>query len=277
MHHVEAQGARIPALGFGTFRLDGAVARRMVGYALEIGYRHIDTAQMYGNEAEVGAAVAASGVARDEIWLTTKIWPDNFRAGDLQRAAEASVDRLRTVPDLLLLHWPNPRVPLAETIGRARTSVKRRGLTRHIGISNCPSALIREAGGAQRGAAGRQPGRVPPLPQPARGARGAARATAWRSPPIRRSPRARSSADPVLERIGRRHGKNPGQVALRWLLQQDGVSAIPRSSREANAKANLEIFDFTLSADEMAEIAGLARPGGRLVNPAGFAPAWDRD
>ena len=124
MIYVEAHGARIPALGFGTFRLEGQTAERMIGAALEIGYRHIDTAQMYGNEAEVGRAIAGSGVARSEIWLTTKIWPDNFRDGALQRAAEASVRRLRTVPDLLLLHWPNPSVPLAETmrgfeIGRA--------------------------------------------------------------------------------------------------------------------------------------------------------------
>ena len=143
MQYVEAHGVRIPALGFGTFRLDGAVARRMVGYALEIGYRHIDTAQMYGNEAEVGEAIKASGVPRDEIWLTTKIWPDNFRDGELQRAAEQSVRRLGTVPDLLLLHWPNPSVPRAETI-RALNDAGRRGLTKHIGISNSPVALIRE-------------------------------------------------------------------------------------------------------------------------------------
>ena len=98
MQYVEAHGVRIPALGFGTFRLDGAVARRMVGYALEIGYRHIDTAQMYGNEAEVGEAIAASAVPRDQIWLTTKIWPDNFKDGALQRAAEQSGRRLKTVP-----------------------------------------------------------------------------------------------------------------------------------------------------------------------------------
>ena len=275
MHYVEAHGARIPALGFGTFRLEGDVARRMVGHALEIGYRHIDTAQMYGNEAEVGAAIADSGVARDEVWLTTKIWPDNFRAADLQRAAEASTERLRTVPDLLLLHWPNPRVPLAETLG-ALNRVKREGLTRHIGISNCPSALIRESV-----ALSEEPLVVDQVEyhcylsqrtvlEELR--RHGMALTAY-------SPIAQGKvfSEPVLERIGRQHGKNPGQVALRWLIQQDGVTAIPRSSREANARANFDIFDFALSAEEMREIAGLARPGGRVVNPAGFAPAWDRD
>ena len=171
---IESHGVRIPALGFGTFRLDGRAARRMVGYALEIGYRHIDTAQMYGNEAEVGEAIAASAVPRAEIWLTTKIWPDNFRDGALQRAAEQSVRRLGTEPDLLLLHWPNPNVPRAETI-RALNDARRRGLTGHIGISNSPAALIREVGGGERGAAVGQPGRVSSLSQPARRARGAAR------------------------------------------------------------------------------------------------------
>jgi len=275
MHYVEAHGARIPALGFGTFRLDGSVARRMVAYALEIGYRHIDTAQMYGNEAEVGAAIEAAAVARDEIWLTTKIWPDNFRAADLERAAEASVERLRTEPDLLLLHWPNPRVPLAETLG-ALNAVKRRGLTRHIGISNCPSALIRESVAiSEEPLILNQVEYHPYLSQRtvlAELRRHGMALTAY-------SPIAQGKvfSEPVLERIGRRHGKNPGQVALRWLLQQDAVTAIPRSSREANAKANLDIFDFTLSVEEMAEIAALARPDGRIVQAAGMAPQWDRD
>ena len=118
MIYVEAHGARIPPSGSAHSGSMAAGARRMVGHALQIGYRHIDTAQMYGNEAEVGAAIASSGVPRDEIWLTTKIWPDNFRDGALQRAAETSVRRLRTAPDLLLLHWPNPSVPLAETVAR---------------------------------------------------------------------------------------------------------------------------------------------------------------
>jgi 2,5-diketo-D-gluconate reductase B len=112
MPYVTAHGARIPALGFGTFRLEGRTAERMVAAALEIGYRHVDTAQMYGNEAEVGRGIAASRVPREEIWLTTKIWPDSFRDGVLQRATETSVRRLRTEPDLLLLHWPNPKNPM---------------------------------------------------------------------------------------------------------------------------------------------------------------------
>ena len=273
MHEIESHGVRIPALGLGTFRLEGRVAQHMVSYALEIGFRHIDTAQMYGNEREVGAAIASAAVPREEIWLTTKIWPDNFRDGALQRAAEQSVRRLGTVPDLLLLHWPNPSVPLAETV-RALNDAKRRGLARHIGISNFTVALIREAR-----ALSEEPLIVDQLEYQPYLSQGAVREElrAHGMALIAYSPLAqgRVFGDPTLGRIAERHGKNPGQVTLRWLLQQDGVAAIPRSSREAHAKANLEIFDFTLSDAEMAEISALAHPCGRLVDPVGMAPRWD--
>ncbi len=273
MIHVEAQGARIPALGLGTWQLDGGVARRMVGSALEIGYRHIDTAQMYGNESEVGAAIASSGVARDDIWLTTKIWPDNFREGALQRAAEASVRRLRTVPDLLLLHWPNPSVPLEQTM-RALNDAKRRGFARHIGISNFTVALIQEAlARSEEPLLVDQVEYHPYLSQDAVREELHANGMAL----IAYSPLAKGRvfSDRTLARIGERHGKNAGQVTLRWLIQQDGVVAIPRSSRAAHANANFEIFDFALSDAERAEIAALARPDGRQINPAGMAPRWD--
>jgi diketogulonate reductase-like aldo/keto reductase len=273
MIHIEAHGARIPALGFGTFQLEGATAQRMVGHALAIGYRHIDTAQMYGNEAQVGAAIASSGVLRDEIWLTTKIWPDNFRDGALQRAAEAGVRRLGTVPDLLLLHWPNPSVPLAETV-RALNDAKRRGLARHIGISNFTVALIREARAlSEEPLIADQVEYQPYLNQDAVRAELRANGMAL----IGYSPLAHGRVfdEPVLGRIGARYGKNPGQVTLRWLIQQDGVAAIPRSSREAHAEANLAIFDFALSAAEMTEISALAHARGRQVNPGGMAPRWD--
>ena len=273
MIHVETHGVRIPALGLGTFRLEGRVARRMVGYALEIGYRHIDTAQMYGNETEIGAALASSGVPRDEIWLTTKIWPDNFRDGALQRAAEESVRRLGTVPDLLLLHWPNPSVPLAETV-RALNDAKRRGLARHIGVSNFTVALIQEAlARSEEPLIADQVEYQPYLSQAAVLEELRANGMAL----IAYTPLAhgRVFSDATLARIGAQHGKNPGQVTLRWLIQQEGVAAIPRSSREAHAEANLAIFDFALSAAEMAEISALAHARGRQVDPGGMAPRWD--
>jgi diketogulonate reductase-like aldo/keto reductase len=273
MKYVEAKGVRIPALGLGTWQLNGAVVRRMVGYALDIGYRHIDTAQMYGNEAEVGEAIAGSPVPRAEIWLTTKIWPDNFRADALRRAAERSVLTLGTEPDLLLLHWPNPSVPLAETIG-ALNEVKRHGFARHIGISNFTVALIRDAVAlSQEPLVVEQVEYHPFLDQQAVLAE--VRANGMALTAYSPLAKGRAFSNRTLGRIGEGHGKSPGQIALRWLVQQDDVTAIPRSSREDGAKANLEIFDFALSEAEMAEIFALAHPGGREVNVPGFAPRWD--
>jgi 2,5-diketo-D-gluconate reductase B len=271
MLHVTPYGVRIPALGLGTFGLNGRVAQRIVGHALEVGYRHVDTAQMYGNEAEVGAAVRRSSVPRDEIWLTTKIWPDHFRAGAFLRAAEERVRVLGTEPDLLLLHWPNPDVPLAETV-RALNDAKDRGFARHIGISNFATALIREA--VAHSTAPLLVDQVeyhPYLDQSAVLAELAHQGMALTA----YSPVGRGAVfrDSTLQRIGAAHGKNAGQVALRWLLQQ-GVAAIPRSAREANVEANFDVFDFALSDDEMAEISGLSRPDGRMVRPA-VPPDWD--
>jgi diketogulonate reductase-like aldo/keto reductase len=145
MHTVNGNGASIPALGFGTWELTGSTAQRMVETALAIGYRHLDTAQIYGNEAEVGAGLRATGLPRESVFVTTKIWPDRFRAGELQRSVQESLGKLRLdAVDLLLLHWPNPEVPLAETIA-ALNEVAERGWARHIGISNFTAAMIEEA------------------------------------------------------------------------------------------------------------------------------------
>lgn len=271
MIHVDTHRVRIPALGLGTFGLNGRVAEKMVGHALDIGYRHIDTAQMYGNEAEVGQAIEASPVPRDEIWLTTKIWPDHFRDGALQRAAEQSARKLRTEPDILLLHWPSRDVPLEETVD-ALNDAKQRGLTRHVGISNFTTALISQA--VAHSEAPLLVNQVEYHPYLDQGAvlqelRGQGMALIAYSP----VGRGRVFKEPLLQQIGEAHGKNAGQVTLRWLLQQ-GVMAIPRSSREANVTANLDVFDFELTEDEMAQIAALAHPEGRMLRPA-TAPDWD--
>ncbi|MEM7025724.1 MAG: aldo/keto reductase [Pseudomonadota bacterium] len=271
MLHITPHNVPIPALGLGTFGLNGAVAERIVRHALDLGYRHVDTAQMYGNEAEVGAGIKSASVPRGEIWLTTKIWPDKFSADALLAAAEESVRRLGTEPDLLLLHWPNPDVPLDETVG-ALNEAKRRGLAHQIGISNFPTALIRAAvGHSEAPLLVNQVEYHPYLDQGlvlAELARQGMALTAY-------SPIGRGKVfeDPTLQRIAQTHGKNAGQVTLRWLVQQ-GVSAIPRSSREANVATNFDIFDFALSDDEMAEIAGLAHPDGRMIHPAN-PPDWD--
>lgn len=273
MYYVKPNGAEIPALGFGTFELEPADAEAMVAHALDIGYRHIDTAQMYNNEEAVGRGLRQSGVARDEIFLTTKVWPDYFREGDLQQSVRDSLDRLGTDHvDLLLLHWPNPEVPLEETLG-ALNDVHAQGLARHIGISNFTAALIDEA--VSLSSAPLVTNQVeyhPYLSQEPildRVAEHKMALTAFC--PLAQG---RVFSDPTLDRIGKTHGKNAGQVALRWLIQHDDVIAIPRSSKKAHVSNNFEVFDFKLTDEQMREIAGLHSADGRLVNPS-FAPAWD--
>jgi diketogulonate reductase-like aldo/keto reductase len=270
---VTVRDVRIPALGLGTAGLRNEVAKRIVRHALAIGYRHIDTAQAYRNEAAVGEAIRGSAVPRDEIWLTTKIGPAHFRDGDLQRAPDQSLSRLGSEPDLLLLHWPSPTIPLRETMG-AFNDVKRRGLAKHIGVSNFTVALLQEALALTR-----EPLLVNQVEyHPYLGQKSVLAATrAAGMTLIAYSPLARGRVfrDPHLRAIGERYGKSPGQVALRWLLQQDGVIAIPRSAREAHAQANLEVFDFELTPAEMAAVGAKASPAGRLIDPPWLAPDWD--
>lgn len=276
MHRVAANGADIPALGFGTWELRGPTAQRLVEAALAIGYRHLDTAQMYGNEAEVGAGLRASGLPRDEVFLTTKIWPDRFRAGDLERSVDESLRRLRLDSvDLLLLHWPSREVPLSETMG-ALNRVHAAGKARHIGISNFTTAMIEDAVRLSTvPLATDQVEYHPMLSQ--RAVLDSCRRHGMSLTAYCPLARGRVFKDPTLQRIADRHGRGAGQVALRWLVQQDGVIAIPRSSSEAHARSNFEIFDFALNEAEMAEITAIGAPAGRVVNVASVAPTWDAE
>lgn len=275
MDYCSSGDIKIPALGFGTWKLDGEDCLRATRCALEIGYRHIDTAQIYGNESEVGTAIKTSGISRDDIFLTTKIWKDNLRDGDLQNSVTESLRRLQTdYVDLLLIHWPHQAVPLDEQL-RALQDVQKSGKARLIGVSNFPVALMREAV-EECGVriANNQVEYHPFLSQ---------------KPVldyIRRhdmfltaySPlaRGRVSDHPVLNEIASVHGSNAGQITLRWLIQQGHIAAIPKASGEAHIRANFDIFDFALSAEEMDKISALARPDGRMVNPAD-GPVWDKD
>ena len=273
MASVEANGARIPAVGLGTWQLTGETARRAVEAALATGYRHIDTAQAYGNEREVGQAIRASAIPRDEIFLTTKVWWDRFRAGDLQRSAEESLRRLAVdAVDLLLLHWPNPEVPLEETL-QALCEVKRRGMARHIGVSNFPVALIEQAVRiSPEKLVTNQVEYHPFLDQsPVLAACRTHGMALTAYSPLARGEVFRSE---VLKAIAQERGKTPSQIVIRWLIQQEGVVAIPRSSSPEHVRANFDVFDFELGAEEMQRIAGLARPDGRMVDPD-FAPDWD--
>ena len=270
---LSAHGARIPLLGLGTWDLRGRVCADMVEAALRMGYRHIDTAEMYDNECLVGEAVRASGVRRGDIFLTTKIWPSHFAAADLARAARDCLTRLAlSEVDLLLLHWPNPQIALPETIG-ALCKVKRDGLAHHIGVSNFNVALIEAAWKAtSEPLICDQVECHPYLDQSkvlAACRRHGMAVTAY-------SPIAQGIAggDKVLARIGAAHNKSAAQVSLRFLVQQD-IVVIPRTSKKTRLSENAAIFDFSLSDSEMAEIAALSRAGRRLI-PAGFGrPDWD--
>lgn len=270
---VAANGASIPALGFGTWQLPGDVARDSVQAALEIGYRHIDTAQIYGNEAEVGAGLARSGVPRDEVFLTTKVWTDRYQDGALQRSVQDSLKKLGTDHlDLLLLHWPNPAVPLEETI-KALNAVRDNGLTRDIGVSNFPVKTLRQAIEFSRAPlVTNQVEYHPLLDQSVVKAELDAHDMALTA----YSPIAQGKVadEPVIRAIAEAHGKTPSQVALRWLIQQDGVIAIPRSSKKARIAENFDVFDFTLDEAEMARISALRSKAGRITSPS-FAPEWD--
>jgi 2,5-diketo-D-gluconate reductase B len=271
---VEANGAKIPLAGLGTWELRGRTCARIIDAALRLGYRHIDTAEMYDNEREVGDGLRASGIDRDDVFVTTKIWPSHFAPRELERAAEASLARLRLAQiDLLLLHWPNPQVLLSETLA-ALCKVKRMGLARHIGVSNFTVALVEQAVKlASEPLVCNQIEMHPMLDQ----SKVVAACRRHGMAVVAYSPIARGVAanEEVLARIGRVHGKSAAQVSLRFLVQQN-VVVIPRTSRVERLSENLAIFDFELSTSEMKEIAALAHPGGRIVDYAySGSPRWD--
>ena len=268
-----ANGANIPLLGLGTWDIRGAVCTRIVEQAIRLGYRHVDTAAAYENEREVGEGVKNSGVPRDQIFVTTKVWYTHLSPADFLRSARESLVKLKLdYVDLLLIHWPNESIPLDQTIA-ALCKAKRDGMTKNIGISNFTTALINEAVQyATEPIAANQIELHPYLDQSrvieACKSNGIA-VTAYS--PIARG---KTGGDPVLEKIGRAHKKSEAQVCLRYLIQQ-GIIAIPRTSKVERLSENAEIFDFELSPAEMAEVRSLAKPDGRMISPA-WAPAWDR-
>ena len=273
MHTIDVNGAAMPALGFGTYELEGATAAEMVEAAIGIGYRHIDTAQAYHNEEAVGIGIAASGVPREEIFLTTKVSPSRYRPGALQRSLDESLARLDTpYVDLLLLHWPNPEVPLKDTMD-ALNDMRRIGRTRHIGVSNFPSAMVDEAIRLSDEPLAVDQVEYHPLLAQDR-LLGALRGHGMGLTAYSPLARGRVFDDDTLSGIAEAHGKTAGQVALRWLIQQDGVSAIPRSSSVEHAQSNFDIFDFELSSDDMQKIHQLSLGRQRLVDPD-ESPDWD--
>ena len=265
----------IPAFGLGTFRLKGQTVIDSVRNALEVGYRAIDTAQIYENEAEVGQAIAESGVARDELFLTTKIWIANFHHDALLESLRESLRKLRTDHvELTLIHWPSPKdaVPMAEYLG-ALAEAKSQGLTRQIGISNFTVAQTRQAIEIL-GAGAIATNQIEVHPYLQNRALIAflkdqgIHVTAYMSLAY-----GEVLKDPVIQAIAERHQATSAQVALAWALQQ-GFAVIPSSTKRDNLAGNLLAADLRLSDEDMAQIATLDR-GHRLANPEAIAPAWD--
>jgi 2,5-diketo-D-gluconate reductase B len=273
MPKLSAHGAEIPVIGFGTSQLGNC--GEIVATALKLGYRHLDTAWKYGTEQGVGEGMRLSDVPRQDIFLTTKVSHEYLRAADFARSVDESLERLQVdYVDLLLVHWPSPeKIPLAETMD-ALAKVKRERKTRHVGVANFNIALTREA--------------MQLCPEPL------VVLQAEYHPYLDQSKvlafcrkaglifmaycplgRGRVFNDPVLGEIARNKGKTIAQVALRWLVQQGNIAPIPRSSNSRHMAESLDVFDFSLTGDEMKRIFALKRPDGRIANPAGRAPAWD--
>jgi len=269
---LSAHGCRMPAIGFGTAQLGDCAD--VVATALTLGYRHVDTAGKYGSEKGVGEGLRAAGVPREEIFLCTKVSHEFLRADDFTRKVDESLKTLQVdYVDMLHVHWPSmDKVPLAETMG-ALAKAKREGKTRHIGVANFNIALLEEA--------------IRTCPEPL------ATLQAEYHPYLDQSKvlaycrkqgliftaycplaRGRMFSDPVLTEIAHNKGKTIAQIALRWLMQQN-VAAIPRSANPKHMAESLDVFNFELADDEMQKIFALKRPGGRIANPAGRAPAWD--
>jgi 2,5-diketo-D-gluconate reductase B len=270
---LAAHGANMPAIGFGTMELPHRPAE-LVAAAITAGYRHIDTARKYGTEERVGEGIRASGIARNELFITTKVTEENAREADFLHSVETSLKTLGlNHVDLLLVHWPNPKVPFTETLG-ALAKAKRSGLTRHIGVSNFTLAMLEEA--------------VHVCPEPlvtnqieyhaylpqdrmiAELRRHGMVLTAY-------CPLARGQLlnDPIVGEIAKSRGKTHAQICLRWLIQQPMVAAVPRALEEAHIAEDLDVFDFSLSDDEMRRISALRSRNIRIADPPERAPKWD--
>jgi 2,5-diketo-D-gluconate reductase B len=265
----------VPAFGLGTFRLKDQVVIDSVTDALEVGYRVIDTAQIYGNEAEVGKAIADSGVPRKDLYITTKIWTDNFAADKLIPSLKESLSKLKTDHvDLTLIHWPSPKgaIPVTEFLG-ALMDAKQQGMTKEIGVSNFTIALLKEAIaaiGAENIATNQI--EVHPYLQNRKliefAQQQGIHITSYMTLAY-----GEVLKDPVIEQIAKRHGATTAQVTLAWAIQQ-GYSVIPSSTKRANLESNLKAASLKLTDEDMAQIATLDR-GHRLASPASLAPQWD--
>jgi 2,5-diketo-D-gluconate reductase B len=276
MNVVEANGAKIPVIGLGTMTLMDAVCVEAVETALRLGYRHIDTAERYRNETKVGEGLRrglrAAGLAREEVFVTTKVFHDRLAAADFERSLEQSLRDLElSWVDLLLIHWPNPKVPLKETLD-VLCKAKRDGRAKHVGVANFTTSLLQHAVKLASEPLVTNQIEVHPFIDQDK-VLAACRAHGLAVTAYCPLARGQVPGNDVLARIGKAHGKTSAQIALRYLVQH-GIIPIPRTSNPDHLAANLAIFDFTLSDVAMTEIAGLKQTGLRVVNPP-HAPRWD--
>lgn len=271
---VSANGAKIPRIGMGTWPLAGDQAVDLISHALNIGYRHLDTAARYANEVEVGQAIRLSALPRADLFVTTKVWPTELSAAAFRKSVEDSLTRLATdYVDLLLIHWPNPAIPLEESIG-ALNAAASDGLARHIGVSNFPPQLFEQAVSISRlPLVANEVERHPYLHQPKiyNACRRAGAAL------IAYSPFARGKllfSEPAIAEAAEAHRATPGQIVLRWNIQSEGVVAVPRTMNRERLAENLAVTRFELSADEMKAIDRLAERNLRVVNFE-YVTSWD--
>ncbi|MCF1452472.1 aldo/keto reductase [Agrobacterium vitis] len=273
MQTVTAHGAHIPALGLGVFRMSDEEVEKVVPAALEAGFRHFDTAQIYQNEAALGRALQAAGARRDDLFLTTKVWVDNYDPAKFGASVEESLDKLKVDRvDLLLLHWPADKIAIADQIDMLN-AVQAAGKTRFIGVSNQNITQLKES--LARSKAPIVTNQIelhPYLDQHVMAE--AAKAAGVAITTYFGMADGKVPGEPLLQEIGRKHGKSAAQVGLRWSIQQ-GFVVLSKTAKPERVAENFAVFDFQLSADEMASISKLARPDGRLVNPPGLAPDWN--
>jgi 2,5-diketo-D-gluconate reductase B len=269
---LKSQGIAMPRLGLGTFRMQGDTCRAAVESAFALGYRHIDTAEMYGNEEAIGAAISAAGVSRGELHVTTKVWVDNLAPDAIRKAFDASLKKLRLEHiDLYLVHWPSRSMKLP-TVLETMIKLKEEGRTRAIGVANFTTALLKVAVEEVRAPIACNQVEYHVMLDQATLKKYLA---AHSIPLVAYCPLAqgRAASDETLAKIGRKHNASAAQVALKWLLDQEGVAAIPKASRAESQKANLEALKVTLDDADRKAIAALPKDR-RCVNP-GFGPDWD--
>jgi 2,5-diketo-D-gluconate reductase B len=267
-------GAHLPRLGFGTYGMSGSGLQKILIVALRHGFRHIDTAQMYQNEADVGAAIRASGIPRQDIFVTTKVWVDNYPAERFAASVDRSLLDLQSdYIDLLLVHWPRGSVSIAEQVEGLNRSVEA-GKVRHIGVSNFNADMMQSAIKlSQHPIVTNQVEYHPFLDQSALLKAVNANKTSLMA--YCGMALGRVFESPILKEIAARNRRTIAQVVLRWLIQQPQVAALSRTEKLERIVDNVRVFDFELSQEDMQTITMLRNSGSRIVNPPHLAPAWD--